>query len=80
MAEDFERQFPDQYMLRLPAGMRDKLKAIAKSNGRSMNSEIVARLEESLQMTEDAKPQPEIDAIIKKTVAEAMKVFAVYKK
>ncbi|NSY95784.1 Arc family DNA-binding protein [Agrobacterium tumefaciens] len=34
----------DQYMLRLPAGMRDEIKASADANGRSMNAEIVARL------------------------------------
>ncbi|MDW9854060.1 Arc family DNA-binding protein [Sinorhizobium meliloti] len=37
----------DKYVLRLPDGMRDKLKAEAEQNGRSMNAEIVARLEES---------------------------------
>lgn len=35
----------DQYMARLPIGMRDMLKAAAKANGRSLNSEIVHRLE-----------------------------------
>ena len=35
-------------MLRLPDGMRDILKAAAEENGRSMNAEIVARLQESL--------------------------------
>lgn len=34
----------DQYMLRLPAGMRDEIKASAEANGRSMNAEIIARL------------------------------------
>lgn len=35
----------DQFMLRLPQGMRDRLKDAADENGRSMNSEIVSRLE-----------------------------------
>ena len=35
----------DQYMVRFPDGMRDRLKAEAEKNGRSMNAEIVARLE-----------------------------------
>lgn len=34
----------DQYMLRMPSGMRDEIAAAAKTNGRSMNSEIIARL------------------------------------
>lgn len=35
----------DQYMLRLPDGMRDRIKAVALKNNRSMNAEIVATLE-----------------------------------
>lgn len=38
----------DQFPLRLPDGMRDRIKAEAERNGRSMNAEIVARLEDSL--------------------------------
>ena len=33
-------------MIRLPDGMRDELKEAAEQNGRSMNAEIVARIEE----------------------------------
>lgn len=35
----------DKFMLRLPDGMRDRIKAAADSNNRSMNAEIVATLE-----------------------------------
>lgn len=35
-------------MLRLPEGMRDRIAAAARQNDRSMNAEIVSRLEESL--------------------------------
>lgn len=38
------RRNQDQYMLRLPDGLRDEIKAAADANSRSMNSEIVARL------------------------------------
>lgn len=41
----------DQYMLRMPDGMRDRIKAAAEANNRSMNAEIVATLE-------DAYPAP----------------------
>lgn len=33
-------------MLRLPDGMRDRIKAVADANNRSMNAEIVATLED----------------------------------
>jgi hypothetical protein len=35
----------DKFMLRLPVGMRDRIKAVADKNNRSMNAEIVATLE-----------------------------------
>ena len=40
------RKLSDQYMLRLPDGMRDRIKFAAAENGRSMNAEIVATLED----------------------------------
>lgn len=44
-----QRNYPgrgaDQFVLRLPDGMRDRIAAIAKANGRSMNTEIVRCLE-----------------------------------
>lgn len=43
----------DKFMLRLPDGMRERLKDEASRNGRSMNSEIVSRLEMTLNGGED---------------------------
>lgn len=37
----------DRFIIRLPGDMRPRLKAIAFSNGRSMNAEIVHRLHQS---------------------------------
>lgn len=37
----------DKFMLRLPDGMRARIAEVAKGNGRSMNTEIVTRLQES---------------------------------
>lgn len=34
----------DQYNLRFPEGMRDRIKAAADANGRTMNAEIIAAL------------------------------------
>ena len=49
MADDATGRDSDKFMLRLPNGMRDRLKAEAEANKRSMNAEIVARIEESFQ-------------------------------
>lgn len=43
-------------MVRLPDGMRDKLKSIADANKRTMNAEIVARLEASLNAEDVGVP------------------------
>jgi hypothetical protein len=47
MAEDQNRTLQDKFMLRLPDGMRDRLKDAAAENNRSLNAEIVSRLAES---------------------------------
>lgn len=39
----------DKYVLRLPDGMRERLRAAAEANGRSMNAEINHRLEQSFE-------------------------------
>lgn len=46
--EQFPSQKLDQYMLRFPDGMRDQLKAEAAKNNRSLNAEIIDRLELTL--------------------------------
>jgi hypothetical protein len=42
---DFPSAKQDQFVLRFPSGMRDRIKVAAERNGRSMNAEIVARIE-----------------------------------
>lgn len=37
----------DRFMLRLPDGMRDRVKIIAEQNGRSMNAEMLNTLEKT---------------------------------
>lgn len=39
----------DKFMLRLPDGMRERVASEALKNKRSMNAEIVARLERTLE-------------------------------
>jgi cell division protein ZapA (FtsZ GTPase activity inhibitor) len=42
----------DKFVVRLPDGMRDQITDVARTNGRSMNKEIIKRLERTLH--EDA--------------------------
>jgi hypothetical protein len=41
----------DQYMLRLPDGLRERIKRHATINGRSLNTEIVDAIERHLERT-----------------------------
>lgn len=51
-----KRQYTDKFMLRLPDGMRDRIKLSADINGRSMNAEIVSSLEEKYpRLSDDPK-------------------------
>ena len=49
----------DKFVVRLPTGMRQRVSDAAKSNHRSMNSEIVTRLERSL----DGVPAPDSEFV-----------------
>lgn len=42
------RTMKEQFMLRLPEGMRERIKEEAQINRRSMNAEIVVQLERAL--------------------------------
>lgn len=45
----------DKFMLRLPDGMRERVAAAAKTAGRSMNAEIVARLQQSFDSADEVR-------------------------
>lgn len=50
-----------QYMLRFPDNLRDKMKVLAQSNGRSMNSEVLIAIEKHLASSGvelPAQPKP----------------------
>jgi hypothetical protein len=49
----------DQYIVRLPEGMRDRIKAKAAANHRSMNAELIAAIEAHLapKLLIDAGPE-----------------------
>ena len=38
----------DQFVIRFPEGMRDRIAKLAAASGRSMNAEIIDRLEKSM--------------------------------
>lgn len=42
----------DKFVVRMPDGMRERIAEVAQSNHRSMNSEIIGRLEDSISADE----------------------------
>ncbi|MGB0467069.1 MAG: Arc family DNA-binding protein [Pontibacterium sp.] len=50
----------DKFQLRFPEGMRDQVKEASKESGRSMNAEIVHRLEETFINTHPATDAGEL--------------------
>jgi hypothetical protein len=54
----YPSEIADRFIVRMPEGLRDRIAAAAKANSRSMNSEIVATLEEAYP------PEPTIEDVL----------------
>lgn len=55
--DDPSSRSTEKFVVRLPHGMRQRIAEVARAYRRSMNSEIVARLEVSLDSGEPVIPQ-----------------------
>ena len=51
-----------QYMLRMPASLRDQIKAIAKTNNRTLKNEILARIKNAVFLSPDLEKKIEEEA------------------
>ncbi|MFC0201419.1 Arc family DNA-binding protein [Paracoccus rhizosphaerae] len=58
----------DKFMLRLPEGMRDRIKAEGDKNGRSMNAEIISRLESTLTYAPSDNVQAATSTRLERTI------------
>lgn len=83
MANDDDPKFPsqtaDKYVVRFPDGMRDRIAEVARANNRSMNAEIISRLERTL-IADAAKAGGSIPSTLVtegEWEAAAMKAFVV---
>lgn len=54
----------DKYVVRLPDGMRERIKQAAEANNRSMNAEIVATLEEAYPPPRSPYPFLDVEMLI----------------
>lgn len=53
---DTARHEVEKFVVRLPMGMRARIAEVARANHRSMNSEIITRLEDSLNGASTVEP------------------------
>lgn len=63
----------DKFNLRLPSGMRDAVAKRAESNGRSMNSEIIAIIDAALNNNGHENLNEIIDKLKKELTSELTK-------
>lgn len=61
----YPSRLADQFVVRLPDGMRDRIAEAAELNVRSMNAEIVARLEMTFDAMGKITPGEMIEALMK---------------
>lgn len=59
-----ESHTKDKFVIRLPDGLRPSINAQAKANYRSMNNEIIHRLERSLELETLYENQVKLNAIL----------------
>lgn len=68
-----KKNFPsteaDKFIVRLPAGMRDRIAESAKANNRSMNAEVVGLLQQAMEVRAGTAPEMDVDALAE-TIAE----------
>jgi hypothetical protein len=76
MSENEKRTFSDKFMLRLPDGMRERIKTEAEANRRSMNAEIVARLEWTFSPVSNVPEHVPLDQDELEKMDEIMRAFS----
>ena len=73
------RALTDKFMLRLPDGMRDRIKEVAAENNRSMNAEIVATLEDTYPSLDPSRYWDQLTARSDELLREMDEIIASYK-
>jgi hypothetical protein len=59
----------DKFVVRLPEGLRPEIAAVARVNNRSMNGEIISRLQQSLAFEQLAQQQGQLIAQLLKRIS-----------
>ena len=70
MSKQFPSDQKDKFMLRLPDGMRERIAQAAEKEGRSMNAEIVRRLETTFPAPQEKKSGKRTSDALLSAIAE----------
>ena len=71
---DKSAQNQEKFVLRMPDGMRDRIKSAAKLNNRSMNAEIIDTLEEHYPPISDDPLMEELHHLLAKSMSDIEKI------
>lgn len=69
-----ENQRDPQYKLRWPDELKEKIAQSAKEHNRSMNADIISRLEDSFKESDDPKTFESLAKIVKETTEETTRL------
>lgn len=74
--KEFPSDKADKFVVRFPDGMREKIRAAAEANNRSMNAEIIARLQDSFAAEDGLKhPVPAGSTMTTRTAAAVQELI-----
>ena len=77
MKKTYPSDEQDRFLVRMPQGMRQRIAETAKANGRSMNAEIVARLEATFvgegSEADMMKRREELRKLVRDEISEFMR-------
>lgn len=65
----YDSRTADKFVLRLPEGLRDRINQVAESNHRSMNGEMVARIDGSLDLERKYEEMRQLNSFLNQKIA-----------
>lgn len=65
----YDSRTADKFVLRLPEGLRDQISQAAESNHRSMNGEMVARIDGSLDLERKYEEMRQLNRFLNQKIA-----------
>lgn len=67
--ERYDSRTADKFVLRLPQGLRDQISQAAEINHRSMNGEMVARIDGSLDLERKYEEMRQLNRFLNQKIA-----------